>query len=140
MDVFRGAGRLAFHLAGLSPVLRKYGGGAAFRRKLSLVYGKVGTTADYCTRSISSSGATKGVLIFDAIIPAGAAVTPKMREDEEKWQEMTKAGTVNQGDGLVEFRYELALSGGDMVKARIELSGTATARPRVRNIRMLAVK
>ena len=35
---------------------------------------------------------------------------------------------------------ELALSGGDMVKAKIELSGTATARPRVRNIRMLAVK
>ena len=53
---------------------------------------------------------------------------------------MSKAGTVNQGDGLVEFRYELALSGGDMVKAKIELTGTATARPRVRNIRMLAVK
>ena len=105
-----------------------------------LVCGKVGTTADYCTRSITSSGAAKGVLIFDAIIPAGAAVTPKMREDEGEWQEMTKAGTVNQGDGLVEFRYELALSGGDMVKAKIELSGTATARPRVRNIRMLAVK
>ena len=63
-----------------------------------------------------------------------------MREDEGEWQEMTKAGTVNQGDGLVEFRYELALSGGDMVKAKIELSGTATPRPRVRNIRMLAVK
>lgn len=44
------------------------------------------------------------------------------------------------GRRLVEFRYELALSGGDMVKAKIELSGTATARPRVRNIRMLAVK
>lgn len=49
-----------------------------------------------------------------------------MREDEGEWQEMTKAGTVNQGDGLVEFpATSWPFSGGDMVKAKIELSGTA---------------
>lgn len=105
-----------------------------------LVCGKVSEHADYCTRAIRSAGAAKGVLIFDAIIPAGAAVTPAMRVDDGDWQAMSKIGAVNQGDGLVEFRYELPLSGGEMIKAKIELAGTGTARPRVRNIRMLAVK
>lgn len=105
-----------------------------------LVCGKVSEHADYCTRSIQAAGAVKGVLIFDAVIPAGAAVTPVMRMDDGDWQSMSRTSAVNQGDGLVEFRYELLLSGGEMIKAKLELAGTATARPRVRNIRMLAVK
>ena len=46
-----------------------------------------------------------------------------------------------QGDGLVEFRYVLSLAdmAAEEIKGRITLTGTNQARPRVRNIRMMAV-
>ena len=53
----------------------------------------------------------------------------------------TPDGTTQQGDGLVEFRYVLSLAdmAAEEIKGRITLTGTNQARPRVRNIRMMAV-
>ena len=104
-----------------------------------LVCGEVAKSADYYTRSIPAGNAVKVILIYDAIIPTGAAVTPELRIDEGAWQPIALEGTVNQGDGLVEYRFKQDLSGADLVKARLTLTGTASARPRVRNIRLLAL-
>jgi len=104
-----------------------------------LISGAVGLTADYATRSIPARGATKAVLVYDAVIPSGATVTPQLRKDSGEWEPLTADGTTNQGDGLVEYRFKAALSNVNEVKVKLTLTGTSTARPRVSNIRLMAV-
>lgn len=104
-----------------------------------LVMGEVAQTAEYFTRSIPATGAKKAVLVYDAIIPSGASVTASIQKDSNTWEACTPDGTTPQGDGLVEFRFKNALSSVNSVKVRLELSGTTTARPRVRNIRLMAL-
>ena len=104
-----------------------------------LISGAVGAAADYATRSIPARGATKAVLVYDAVIPSGSTVTPQIRKDSGEWEALTADGTTNQGDGLVEYRFKAALSNVSEVKVRLTLTGTSTARPRVSNIRLMAV-
>lgn len=104
-----------------------------------LISGAVGAAADYATRSIPARGATKAVLVYDAVIPSGSTVTPQIRKDSGEWEPLTADGTTNQGDGLVEYRFKAALSNVSEVKVRLTLTGTSTARPRVSNIRLMAV-
>jgi hypothetical protein len=103
-----------------------------------LLSGTVGTTADYYTRSIPATGAERAVLIYDALIPSGASVTPEIQVDGGEWESLTLDGAAQVGDGYVEYRRTLALEGADAVKARLTLTGTGAARPVVRNIRLMA--
>jgi len=52
---------------------------------------------------------------------------------------MTSAGTTQEGDGYVEFKFTTTLSGADLVKVRLTLTGSNTSRPLVYDIRLLAV-
>lgn len=104
-----------------------------------LLAGAVRESADYYTRSIPAGGAKRAVLIYDALIPSGATVTPSLQVDGGEWRAMTPDGTLNQGDGVVEFRFADALGGAALIKARLVLTGNTKARPRVRNIRLMAI-
>lgn len=104
-----------------------------------LISGSVLQTADYYTRSIVASGASKAVLIYDAIIPSGATVTPSIQIDGGEWQALTPDGATPQDNNVVEYRFRAALSGADLIKARLVLTGATNARPIVRNIRLMAV-
>lgn len=100
--------------------------------------GAVSLTADYCTRSIVATNATKAVLVYDAIIPSGATVTPQIQVDGGEWASMTADGTTQQGDGVVEYRYRTTLSSNNLVKVKLTLTGTSQNRPLVANIRLMA--
>lgn len=104
-----------------------------------VVSGKLRQTGDYFTRSIPATGATKALLIYDAVIPSGATVTPQIQKDDGAWTALTADGTTQQGDGLVEYRFKTTLANVNLLKAKLTLSGTPTARPSVRNIRLMAV-
>lgn len=108
-----------------------------------VISGVLRQTGDYFTRSIPATGAIKALLIYDAIVPSGATVTPKIRNDtngvEGSWAALSPDGTTQQGDGLVEYRWKTTLNNVDSLKAKLTLTGTPTARPRVRNIRFMAV-
>lgn len=118
----------------------KRGAGPLLWPAPQLLTGEVGQTADYVSRSIPAVGAIKAVLIFDAYVPSGAAIAPELQIDAGAWQGMELKNTVNQGDGVVEYRYETALTTADEVKAKIVLSGTSAARPSVSKIRFMALK
>lgn len=105
-----------------------------------LLAGTLQTSADYYSRSISAAGATRAVLIYDAVIPSGAGVTPEIQIDCGAWEAMAAGETVNQGDGLVEFRFTHDLAGAQLVKVRLSLTGTVTARPQVQDLRLMAVR
>lgn len=100
--------------------------------------GAVSLTADYCTRSIVATNATKAVLVYDAIIPSGATVTPQIQIDGGEWASMTADGTTQQGDGVVEYRFRKTLSDNNLVKVKLTLAGTSRNRPMVANIRLMA--
>ncbi|MFI3271953.1 MAG: hypothetical protein R3Y11_07640 [Pseudomonadota bacterium] len=104
-----------------------------------LMVGTVATTADYYTRSIPATSASKALLVYDADIPSGASVVAKIQKDNGTWATLTAAGNVQQGDGLVEFSFTSTLSNVDSIKARFTLTGTSAARPQVRNIRFMAI-
>ena len=113
-----------------SPVL--YPGG-------QMLVGSVQQTADYYTRSITAVGASRAVLIYDAVIPSGASVTPEIQIDGGAWQALESDGTTPGDDGVVEFRFRHVLASAQLLKARLTLSGSSAARPVVRNIRLMAV-
>ena len=100
--------------------------------------GAVSLTADYCTRSIVAANATKAVLVYDAIIPSGASVTPQIQIDGGEWESLTADGTTAQGDGVVEYRFRKTLSDNNLVKVKLTLAGTSRNRPMVANIRLMA--
>lgn len=103
-----------------------------------LLSGSLKTTADYYTRSVVAEGASRASLIYDALIPSGASVTPEIRIDSGEWQAMTPEGTVKGDSGFVEFRYGSELSSASLIKVRLTLAGTSAARPYVSSIRLLA--
>lgn len=101
--------------------------------------GTVLESADYFTRSITAAGAVKAVLIYDALIPSGAGVTPEIQVDSGAWESMDADGATQQGDGLVEYKFKHVLNGADLIKVRLTLTGTLAARPMVQNVRLMAV-
>ena len=108
-----------------------------------LLVGKVAASADYYARSVPARAgdqfASRAILIYDALVPSGATVTPEIQIDGGDWQAMEAEGTTQQGEGVVEFRFAKALLSAQLVKARLKLAGTSAARPFVANIRFMAV-
>lgn len=101
--------------------------------------GRLRTSAVYQPRAVPAVNATRAVLVYEALVPSGAAVTPELRADAGEWSAMTASGTAQQGDGWVEFRFTAELSGADEVRYRLTLAGTSLARPQVRNLKFLAL-
>lgn len=105
-----------------------------------IIAGRLRTSGDYVSRSIVTTGANKAILIYDEWKPSGSNITPQIQIDSGAWQALTLAESVNQGDGVVERRYEKALSGNSQIKIRLALAGSAAARPCIYNVRLMAVK
>lgn len=105
-----------------------------------LMYGTCGDSGTYISRSIVSTGAIRAVLMYEAGIPSGSAVTPQIQIDSGAWVGMDAAGTTQGDEGVVEFTFQKTLSDSNLVKIRFTLAGTPAARPTVQNIRLLAVK
>lgn len=103
-----------------------------------LLSGNLKTTADYYTRSVVATGASKASLVYDALIPSGAGVTPEIQIDSGEWQAMALEGTVKGDGGFVEFRYGHELANANLIKVRLTLAGSSAARPYVASIRLLA--
>lgn len=102
--------------------------------------GTVRASAVYQPRAIPAVNATRAVLVYEALLPSGASVTPDIRADDSAWSAMTADGAAQQGDGWVEFRWVADLSGADEVRYRLTLAGASLARPQVRNLKFLAIK
>lgn len=103
-----------------------------------LIAGKAATSAEYYSRAVVATKATKAVLVYDAVIPSGASVSAFLQKDSGEFAPLTADSTTNQGDGVVEYHCTEALTGVQLVKVKLVLSGTSTARPMVKNIRLMA--
>ena len=101
--------------------------------------GTVRASAVYQPRAVPAVNATRAVLVYEALVPSGAAITPELKTDSGDWIAMLAGGTAQQGDGWVEFRFTAELSAAVEVRYRLTLTGTSLARPQVRNLKFLAL-
>lgn len=116
---------------------------AALYAGTTVVQGVAQATGTYVSNAMDAdaAGATVKVLV-DAIIPSGAGVVIEVSgvDGGDPWLSMTPVGTpklLNNELGLYEYQFSRSAVMEARVRVRITLSGTVTARPRVRNLRVI---
>lgn len=135
--------RLPSAVTGNVSVRARLNGNASFAPVLhpgtQLIAGQVATSADYVTRAIPGGSNARVRVIFDAIIPGGAAVAVSASgiDTGDNWQNVPYQSATPLGDGWQEITHELASLNEAMIRVRLALSGSSAARPRVRNLRVI---
>jgi hypothetical protein len=107
-----------------------------------LVNGELAMAGDYVTRAITAGQNSRVKVIFDALIPAGATVTPSIAgiDQNDSWSDTPSPEKALQLDeGFVELTYAWEDVDEAMIRARLILTGTPSARPRVRNLRVIVL-
>lgn len=106
-----------------------------------LVSGTVGTTGEYVTRAIKGGASIRVKVIFDAIIPAGSsvAVSYKGADVGDTWTTVPFVGSTQVDDGFYEITHEITGITENFVQAKLLLTGTTAARPRVKNLRFMTI-
>jgi hypothetical protein len=103
------------------------------------VIGSLDTSGFYQSRQfqIGAGGSTMRV-VFDALVPGSSTVMPQY--DKNGFQNMTLLSATPIGDGYVEYVYQdTGIVGLTASKVKLNLTGTAAHRPKVRNIRAVMV-
>lgn len=101
-----------------------------------LAVGSLLADGTYVTPAIATAGGSDLRVIFEGSIPAGAAVAVHMQEvGGSDWVPVPYASSSPQTAGAIELTHRLADVTASALRLRLTLSGTATARPQVRNLR-----
>lgn len=106
-----------------------------------LVVGHVGTTGVYVSRAINGGSNVRVKVIFDAQIPGGASVAVSYKGGDvgDNWVTVPFVGSTPGDDGFYEITHEVANVNEAQVQVRLTLTGTAAARPRVKNLRFMTI-
>lgn len=106
-----------------------------------LVAGEVATTADYVTRAIPAGSSSNVKAVFEANVPSGANVEAYYKgiDAGDVWTSLPVATTSPGDDGFVEFVCSAAGVNETSIQVKLVLTGTAAARPRVRDLRVIVV-
>ncbi|MEJ5128916.1 virulence-associated protein [Comamonas sp. MYb21] len=112
---------------GLAPVLEE---------GTVLVMGSLLTTGTYVTPAISLDGGSAVTVIYEADLPGGSGVLVDYSQDNgATWVQVPFDSSSPQTAGTVEMTHKKTALGGASLRLRLRLSGTTSARPRVRNLR-----
>jgi hypothetical protein len=105
------------------------------------VFGDLGESATYITRAVPCAASAKVSVTFESLIPGGAGVTVEIQKGDNTYQAVSQTTSAAVGDGWNEQVFTVAsfTDGGTATRARITLSGTAAARPQVRQLRMVVI-
>lgn len=137
--------RLAAAVTGTIAVSAKLYGSAAASPVLvpgaQLVVGHVGTTADYVSRAIPGGTGVRVKAVFEALIPGGSSVVVSYKGADigDTWQTVPYVSSVAVDDGFMEMVHEITGVTENQVQLKLTLTGTAAARPRVKNLRFMTI-
>lgn len=111
-------------------------------RGTSLVVGSIQASGTYITRAISAVAGDKLTVIYDAVVPAGAGVVAEYQLDGVGAWHACAAPTGRPADlGATELTsVNSAIGAESHLRVRLSLSGSAGARPKVRNLRALVTQ
>lgn len=108
-----------------------------------IVAGAVATTADYVTRAFEADATGCDVrIIFDANLPSGSSVAVFVSGTDagDTWQAVTQSGSAKAvGDGYYEYQYLKTDINEANVRMKLVLTGTITARPFIKNLRVSVI-
>lgn len=107
-----------------------------------LLTAQIQPSALYVSRAIAAGQNVRCKVVFLANIPAGASVKCFAKGEGEntfEWTQFTNAASANDDDGFVEITQELQGLTADMIRIKLELTGTPAARPQIKNLRVMVV-
>lgn len=105
------------------------------------VLGNLGESGTYVTRAVPCAAGAKVSVTFESLIPGGAGVLVEVEKGDGTWQTVALTSSSPVGDGWVEQIHTVAsfTAGGTLTRTRLTLSGTAAARPQLRQLRMVVI-
>lgn len=106
-----------------------------------LVIGRVSQSADYVSRAVPAGNDVTVKVILDARIPSGATLRALLRGSDESdtWQQAPLTSTRPVDEGFVEHIFTVTGVTEESVRVKLELTGTAAARPEVANFRIIVM-
>lgn len=104
-----------------------------------VVAGTIATTADYVSRAIPAGTSATVKVIYEGIVPSGSgvAVFYKGQEAGDTWQAIPVTANNPADDGYTEFIRSVSGVNELTVQIKIVLTGTAAARPYLRDLRVI---
>jgi len=107
-----------------------------------LVAGTLGSTATYVSRAVPAGSNVIVKVIYEGNLPSGStvAVHYKGQDLADTWVAIGTASTLPVDDGFVEFVHSVSAVTETSVQIRLTLNGTAAARPRVRDLRVIVLE
>ncbi|MFL5900995.1 MAG: DUF4815 domain-containing protein [Solirubrobacterales bacterium] len=105
---------------------------------VQLLWGVIGTTGTYYSRYILSGTSITAKVVVEVFLPGSSSITVDVKGDDDgTWTNLTSPVAVSMDDGWVELTYVSASRTDNTTAVRLTLSGSTSARPAARNLRML---
>lgn len=106
-----------------------------------LVSGVISTTGDYVSRAIPAGTGVSIKVIYEAVVPSGASVSAQHKGPDlsDSWTNFSAPTTRQVDDGFVEFIHVATGITELSVQIKLLLAGSTSARPRVRDLRVIVI-
>lgn len=105
------------------------------------VYGNLGETGTYVSRAVPCAANARVSLTFESLLPGASGVTVEFQKSDSTWQTVSQTSSSAVGDGWTEQVFTVAsfTAGGTTTRARVTLTGSAAARPQLRQLRLVVI-
>ncbi|BAD78977.1 unknown protein [Synechococcus elongatus PCC 6301] len=105
------------------------------------IFGRQAVSANYVSRAFPSASGARVSATFEAFLPSGSGVTVEFQKGDGSWQAVTLTSSTPLDDQWAELTYTLNpfTASGTTTRVRLTLSGTAAARPRIRQLRVVTI-
>jgi hypothetical protein len=114
--------------------------GAVLEPGVQLVAGSLQTSGTYISPMLGAGGSARVRVILEAELPTGSAVQVHAQaEGQSSWVSVPYVSQSPHQVGVLELTHELASLTAERLRVRLTLTGTHTARPNVRNLRVVVL-
>lgn len=105
------------------------------------VFGNVAESATYVSRAVPCAAGARVTATFEALLPGGSGVTVEFQKGDGTWQTVALTSSSAVGDGWTERIHTVSsfTAGGAETRVRLTLSGSAAARPQLRQLRLVVI-
>ena len=105
------------------------------------VYGNLGETGTYVSRAVPCAAGAKVSCTFESLLPGASSVLVEFQTSTGTWQTVSLTSSSSVGDGWTEQIHTVAsfAAAGTTTRVRLTLTGTAAARPQLRQLRLVVI-
>lgn len=103
--------------------------------------GNLSETGTYVTRAVACAANARVSVTLEALLPGASSLLVEVQKADLSWQTVAVTSSTAVGDGWVEYTHTVSsfTAGGTTTRARLTLTGSAAARPMVRQLRMVVI-